>query len=316
VTVLDLCRVPPEVEPWVEPRGVRRRWWAAAWRGYDDVLGLNSRNQHIVRANSPAAIRLVTDKAATKEVLLNHGVPVTGTLAVIESRRWARRLSMADMPDAWVMKPNRGRGGNGILIAHGRAPAGPEQGWRRTSGRPLPVAEVRDHLRLVLDGEFSGRARDEALLEPVVRPHEGLAHLTYQGLPDIRVMCAYDQPRLAMLRLPTAHSGGRANLHQGAVGAAVDIDTGRILGARAGRRELLRHPDTDQPLIGARVPYWDQVLHAAARCGPATGLTYLGADVVVTDAGPLVLEVNARPGLQIQNVTAGGMREVLEVPTW
>jgi alpha-L-glutamate ligase-like protein len=316
VTALDLCPVPPETRTWAETGRDQRRWWAAMWRGYDDVVGLNSRNQHIARENVPAAIRLVTDKVATKDVLMRRGVPVAETIAVIENRRWARRLSAADLPDAWVMKPNRGKGGNGILIAQRRDACAPEQGWRRTSGRALSVAEARDHLRLLLDGEFSGRSRDEALLEPVVRAHPDVARLAYQGLPDIRVICAYDEPRLAMLRLPTARSGGRANLHQGAIGAAVDIGSGRILGARAERRQVSRHPDTGQPLVGSRIPFWMHVLEAAARCGPATGLAYVGADVVVTDDGPLVLEVNARPGLQIQNVSARGMREVLGVTTW
>jgi len=277
-------------------------------RGYDDVVGLNARNQHIRRNNPMDAIRLVTDKLATKEVLLAAGVPVTPTMGVVRTRRWARRLTVEDLPSEWVMKPNQGRGGQGIMIAHGRD----ARGWRRTSGRPLPVQEVQDHVRLMLDGEFSARSRDTALLEPVVRPHPLLARLSCQGLPDIRVICADDEPRLAMLRLPTGRSGGRANLHQGAIGAAVDIDSGRVVAARMGSKDLQEHPDTGERLLGAHIPFWDDVLCAAARCGPATGLRYVGADVVIEAQGPLILEVNARPGLQIQNVTASGMRALLE----
>jgi alpha-L-glutamate ligase-like protein len=277
-------------------------------RRYDDVVGLNARNQHIRRSNPLDAIRLVTDKAATKDVLLADGVPVTPTLGVVRARRWARHLTADQLPDEWVMKPNQGRGGHGILIASGRVGTG----WSRTSGRPLPLSEVRDHLRLLLDGEFSAHSRDVALLEPVVRAHPALARLSYQGLPDIRVICADDEPRLAMLRLPTARSGGRANLHQGAIGAAVDVGSGVVVAARMGRQDLERHPDTGRRLLGAHIPFWGAVLHAASRCGPATGLRYVGADVVVDLHGPLILEVNARPGLQIQNVTASGMRRLLE----
>ena len=286
-----------------EPEGGGRRW--TMWRGYDEVMGLNARDQHIARSNTTAAIRLVTDKVLTKQVLRRVGVPVADTITVIDDRRWARRMSGAELPDSWVMKPNRGRGGNGILIAAGRMSARPDGGWRRTSGGPLRVAHVRDHLRLLLDGEFSGGYHDLALLEPVLRAHVELSRLSYQGLPDVRVICTDDQPILAMLRLPTGRSNGRANLHYGAVGAGVDLDSGRVVAARVGRHEVARHPDTHRRLVGARIPFWDEVLEAAARCGPATGLRYVGADVVVTDSGPLILEVNARPGLQIQNVTAG-----------
>ena len=278
-------------------------WRAALWRGYDDVMGLNARDQQIARANSREAIRLATDKATTKQVLERQGVPVARTLGVIHDRRWAQRLSGAELPDEWVMKPNRGRGGTGIMIARCRMANRPEGGWRRTSGAPLRVTDVRDHLRLLLDGEFSGGIRDVALLEPVLRAHDELSLLSYRGLPDVRVMCAYDEPLLAMLRLPTRRSNGRANLHYGAVAAGVDLGSGLVVAARVGRHEVRRHPDTGRTLVGARIPFWDDVLRVATRCGPATGLQYVGADVVVTESGPLVLEVNARPGLQIQNVS-------------
>ncbi len=59
------------------------------------------------------------------------------------------------------------------------------------------------------------------------------------------------------------------------------------------------------------------MLNAASRCSAATGLNYLGADIVVDQSqGPLLLEVNARPGLQIQNVTGTGLAPVVEANAW
>ncbi len=115
------------------------------------------------------------------------------------------------------------------------------------------------------------------LFEPLIRADPALALLAHQGLPDIRVICVGDQPQLAMLSLPTRFSGGRANLHQKAIGAAVDLATGRITHALVGKEPIEAHPDTGQPLIGAAVPYWPEVLDAARRCAGATGLRYLGA---------------------------------------
>jgi hypothetical protein len=182
-----------------------------------------------------------------------------------------------------VVKPNRGHRGNNVLIADRRD----GDGWLRTSGHALPLRVARDHLRLVLDGESSGRDRDAALFEPLIRTDGELGRLSYQGLPDICVICEHDQPRLAMLRLPTSRSGGRAHLHQGAVGAAVDIDTGRAVAARIGRHAVDVHPDTHARLLGSRVPAWGQARNAASRCGPATGLHHAGADVVVAQGrGP------------------------------
>lgn len=275
-------------------------------RRFDGVLGMNGRNEQIARVNSPASIRLVNDKHRTKAALGEHGIPVAETLALFATRRDVRDLDWSVFPDAWALKPNRSLGGCGILLAAG--PAG--DAWHTGSGRPLPVHVVENHLRMVLAGDFSPGGYDAALLEPLIRTHPALELLTFQGLPDVRIICHGDEPELAMLRLPTAASGGRANLHQGAIGAAVDLATGTITRARLGQREVHAHPDSGVPLIGAVVPHWQEVVRAASRCSAATGLQYVGADIVVDAArGPLVLEVNARPGLQIQNVTGRGLAQ-------
>lgn len=293
MTVLPLTR---------PPRSAR----TSRARAFDGVLGMNARNDRIARDNPFAAVRLVNDKVATKAALLAAGAPTSPTLALLSSRRDLRSLDWDAMPGAWALKPNQGLGGSGILLSAGRTEDG--SGWVTGSGRPFGLHDVADHVRQVLDGEFSSRGRDCALLEPLIRAHPEMDRLSYRGLPDVRVLCLGDQPVLAMVRLPTRSSGGRANLHQGAIGAAVDLATGRLTRAWTGKSTVTHHPDSGEPVVGARIPHWDAVLDAAATCGPATGLRYVGADVVVdADAGPLVLEVNARPGLQIQNVTGVGL---------
>lgn len=288
-------------------------WPGPGVRRFDRILGLNARNEQIARRNPPSAIRLVNDKHATKTALSAAGAPTAPTLLLVRSRRDLRHLDWDALPDRWALKPNQGLGGNGILLSAGRCGDAGSPAWRTGSGRRLPLLAVKDHLRLILDGEFSGRSRDAALLEPLIRAHPEVDRLAYRGLPDIRVLCLGAEPRLAMMRLPTAASGGRANLHQQAIGAAVDLESGLVTRAWMGKRRVRQHPDTGQELEGAAVPHWRGVLDAARRCADATGLVYLGADVVIdADRGPLILEVNARPGLQIQNVTATGLLDAVE----
>ncbi|WP_330295090.1 sugar-transfer associated ATP-grasp domain-containing protein [Streptomyces sp. NBC_00503] len=274
------------------------------FRGWDPVMGMNLRNARIAEHNPSAAIRLVNDKYATKAVLESVGAPTSPTLALLRSRREIAALDWDALPDCWALKPNQSLGGNGILLAFGRR----RRQWHSSSGKRIARAVVAEQLRRILDGEFSPRPTDWAMFEPLIRAHPDLARLSHQGLPDIRVICLGDRPQLAMLRLPTRFSGGRANLHQKAIGAAVDLATGRITHALVGKEPTETHPDTGELLIGRAVPHWPQVLDAARRCAGATGLRYLGADIVVdADRGPLILEVNARPGLQIQNVTGHGL---------
>lgn len=279
--------------------------WLHNW---DGILGMNARNARIARTNPPSAIRLVNDKYATKQALLAAGAPTAPTLRLVRSRQESNRTDWNALPDTWACKPNQSLGGNGILLSFGRR----DGIWQSPSGKAITEQAVKNHLRRILDGDFSPRERDWALFEPLITAHPDLAALSHQGLPDIRVICLGDEPRLAMLRLPTRFSGGRANLHQKAIGAAVDLASGRIIRALMGDRAVSAHPDTGHQLLDARVPHWGTVLDAASRCAGATGLRYLGADIVVDAArGPLILEVNARPGLQIQNVTGHGLHSAI-----
>jgi alpha-L-glutamate ligase-like protein len=137
--------------------------------------------------------------------------------------------------------------------------------------------------------------------------------IAYRGIPDIRTLVFRGVPVMAMVRLPTRASDGRANLHQGAVGAGIDLASGRTTSAVYRNRIVATHPDTDHVLAGLEIPNWSRLLDLAARCHDLTSLGYLGVDVVL-DAhyGPLMLELNARPGISIQIANRVGLRHRLE----
>ena len=50
------------------------------------------------------------------------------------------------------------------------------------------------------------------------------------GTPDVRIILYRCVPVMAMVRLPTRESRGRANLHQGAVAAGIHLGSGRTHG--------------------------------------------------------------------------------------
>jgi len=108
-------------------------------------------------------------------------------------------------------------------------------------------------------------------------------------------------PVMAMLRLPTRQSGGKANLHQGAIGVGVDLATGLTLRGTWLNNIISKHPDTTNAVDGVQLPNWDGFMKLAAGCYELCGLGYIGVDMVLDqDKGPLILELNARPGLNIQ----------------
>ena len=279
------------------------------------VLGMNRRNALIARLNPREAIKGVNQKYETKERLARAGVPVPPTLALIADEAEAADFDYASLPDAFAIKPNRGRRGEGVILVDGRLPESEGGGWRKLNGEVLTEKALRAHVTRILAGELSleGGNADAALIEPLIRTHSCFARMVPFGLPDIRIICLGDVPLMAMTRLPTQESGGRANLHQGAVGAAIDFRDGTIFRAVLGQEEVCDHPSTNAALIGARLPLWHETVEAARRCSAALGLGYVGVDQVIDDTrGVQVLECNAYPGLEIQNVNAAGLGARIE----
>ena len=276
------------------------------------ALGMNRRNALIARYNGRRAILGVNDKFLTKTLLAEAGVPVPRTLALIDSRDKLLHFDFESLPDRWAMKPNRGRRGEGVLLAASRA----DRGWCSAKGDLLTTTYITNHISHILDGEMSleGAQEDSALVEPLITAHAEMARLIPFGLPDIRVICFRSTPLMAMTRLPTVESGGRANLHQGAIGAAIDLNTGRIFRAVKSGVSIERHPSTDALLIGHEIPFWEDILAAAARCSEPLNLGYVGVDVVIDGGeGLKVLECNAFPGLEIQNINARSLRQPVEL---
>jgi hypothetical protein len=176
----------------------------------------------------------------------------------------------------------------------------------------------------ILEGAFStGSIPDSAFIQEYVGRHKAFTRFAYRGTPDIRVIVFNKVPVMAMLRLPTKESAGRANLHQGAVGVGIDIATGVTTRAVWHGNPIKNKPDSNRKLTGIKVPQWARILETAAKCSDIPGLGYMGADIVLhPEKGPMVLEVNSQPGLQIQLANLGGLKkrlervEDLEVDNW
>ena len=239
------------------------------------------------------------------------GIPTPDVYAVFGRHGDLRHLdeTLAASPDC-VLKPARGSSGRGVVLLTGPA----EGGYRRHNGSTATVGELRRHLADVLSGLYSlGGRPDRAMVQQRLTAHPTFERISYRGTPDVRVLVYRGVPALAMLRLPTLESGGRANLHQGGVGVGIDLETGRTTRAVWHDRPVTRHPDTGEGLTDREVPDWPAVLALSRTVARATGLGYVGVDLVPdADRGPMVLEANARPGLAIQAANGIGLMPVLK----
>lgn len=271
------------------------------------VLGINQRNGELVLPLNPRRhYPRVDDKVLTKRLAELAGIPTPRSLGLITYHHQLRDLPrLLDGLGQFVLKPARGAQGNGIVVV-----TGVENGhYRKSSGPLLSPVEMRQHVSSTLSGVFSLRGDiDSCLLEERVVLHPAFAELARFGIPDVRIIIYRGLPVMAMTRLPTVESDGRANLHQGAVGAGIAIASGRATHAACYNEAVTHHIDTHAPIIGFLVPHWDEVLALAVRAAEISGLGYLGVDVVIDVVrGPLLLELNARPGLAIQIANNQGL---------
>ena len=288
-------------------------WWAR-WKGLRaaGILGMNARNTGAILDHNPRSrFPCVDSKRTMHELCREIGVPTPYLYAALLSHSALRHLPrLLEKRTEFVIKPNRGAGGRGVLVVTGRAGAD----YLRHNGTTLTAEDLRQHVSGIVSGLFSlGGNEDEALVQQRVVPDPILEKISYQGTADIRVIVYRDEPVMAMLRLPTKASGGRANLHQGAIGAGVDVATGVTCHAVLRNRKAEIHPDTTESVIGFQVPYWPEILEMSRKVSRAVQMGYIGVDIVLDRArGPLLLEANARPGLAIQISNARGLAPELE----
>lgn len=276
------------------------------------VVGINMRNARFLLPNNPRKLYdLVDNKLRTKQLAGERDLAVPETYGVIRNPHDTAFIhKLIGNRDSFVIKPARGSGGKGVLVIAHR-----EGEWfLKPSGSRLSLDEIRHHCSNILAGLFSlGGNRDVALIEYRVHPARVLTEISFQGAPDIRVVMLHGYPVMAMLRAATRESDGRANLHQGAIGIGIDLATGRTIRAVHHGHPIERHPDLKVPVVGVQLPHWDAILDIAVTCHEMTGLGYLGVDLMIDEEkGPLMIEVNARPGLAIQLANGVGLLRRLE----
>jgi alpha-L-glutamate ligase-like protein len=277
------------------------------------VVGMNRRNVELIAQNNPRRLYpLVDDKLQTKRVTEAVGIAVPTTIGVVRTQYHVGQLGefLSDL-QGFVIKPSKGSGGKGILVITGRD----GDDFVKPSGSRVTLKELQHHVSSTLSGLYSlGGKTDVAMIETLVEFSDVFDGFSHEGVPDIRVILYRGYPVMAMTRLSTRESDGKANLHQGAVGLGIDIATGRSLKAVQHGKPLEHHPDTGRKLSELKVPYWETLLNLTSRCYDVTGLGYLGADIVLDKTlGPLVLELNARPGLAIQIANGMGMQPRLSL---
>ncbi|MBB5015552.1 alpha-L-glutamate ligase-like protein [Rehaibacterium terrae] len=271
------------------------------------LMGIGQRNADYVLMYNPRKFYpRVDDKLLTKKLAIAAGLPVPDLYAVVrEEHEIAELHDRLKEREQFVVKPAHGSGGDGILVIVGRR----GDKYRRANGHLMSREEFEHHLSNGLSGLFSlGGQPDHLIVEYCVQFDPIFDQVSFKGVPDVRIIVFLGYPVMAMIRLPTRLSDGKANLHQGAIGVGIDIPSGKTKRGVWGTEIIREHPDTEHSIVGLEIPHWDRLLEMAARCYELSGLGYVGVDFVLDrNKGPLILELNARPGLSIQIANGNGL---------
>jgi alpha-L-glutamate ligase-like protein len=283
----------------------------------NNILGINERNYgYVNRYNPPHSREIANDKLLTKDFLAKAEVPTTKTIDIIRSRKQLDSFKFDELPKSFVIKPVNGAEGGGIEIIFNRDKFG---NYVASDGQRLSQDALRGHIADILEGRYSRTdSPDRAFIEERVQPHSKFRPYIYRGTPDVRVLVFRGIPVMGMIRWPTRESKGKANLSQGAVGSGIDIatgvtthsmqedDNGRIHSVDFVEKSHVRYS-------GFKIPFWDKILAQSIKAARATGLGFAAIDFLIDrEHGPLVVEVNARPGLRIQVTNQDGLKWRLE----
>jgi alpha-L-glutamate ligase-like protein len=268
---------------------------------------MNRRNVEFTQLENPRRLYpLVDDKLKTKRICERAGITISPVLGRAEFHHDVKRL-VSDLRGRgdFVLKPASGAMGNGVLVICDPT----EEGWRSSGGRLIYPDDLAYHAESIISGLYAlGGRPDVAFVEERLVIHPDFGPIAHDGVPDVRYVIFRGVPVMSMTRLPTSRSGGRANLHQGGVGAGVDLRTGRTNFAVMHSSPVTKHPDTGESVIDVKLPLFEEGLRTSVRATDETGLGYVGADIVVdANRGAVLLELNARPGLAIQLANRAGL---------
>ncbi|MBU1291941.1 hypothetical protein KKH07_00390 [Patescibacteria group bacterium] len=266
------------------------------------ILGMNARILAYMRpSNSLRAIRIADNKLIAKKILKKNGLPVAQTHSIIKNIHELKNFDWTSLPNTFTLKPNRGLGGEGILIVYARRKRYPYP-WIKADKKIVEIKDLESHILNILEGTYSlTNLPDIAFFEERIRLLKLFKPYSYRGIPDIRILIYNSVPIMAELRLPTKESSGKANLHLGGIGTGIDMGTGITTTAIQKDRIIEYVPGTRLPLRGIQIPEWKEILRLAIHAQQITKIGFLGIDIAIDrEKGPVILELNTRPGLSIQ----------------
>lgn len=307
------------------------------------ILWMNQRNNIYVKEFNPdRGIRLANNKEQTKKFLFQRSIPVPKTFLHIKNRQDRFEFnfsSLASSHNTFVIKPNNGSKGQGIFIINeirkkkeythpkkiNHSPTLEKIRWLkrtlidygyefRIGDKRINEIQLKKKVGWIFQWLYSSNGKqDTVLIEEKLIPWNGFELFCTHGLADMRIIMFNLVPVIAMLRVPTEQSGGKANLAQWGIGLGIDIVTGKINSLyRQWQSYTNSFPSEWSQFKNKKIPYRQEILEYSANAQYFVNSWYLGMDRVVTTKWPKLLEINARAWLEIQNITGKPLLQIMK----
>ena len=236
----------------------------------------------------------LNDKEKFAQFAAAHGIPCAPTRVVLRGERPVGSLPQQDL----FVKKVVGRGGRGA------------ERWDFVNGRFQNMEGLRLSVEELIDRLVSRSRKTPLLVQPRMKPHGELRPITAGALPTVRVLTCLDERQApevvaAMFRTSIGSNATVDNLHAGGIGALVDLQTGALskssnLGSHARLGWFSCHPDTDAPIEGRILPRWEEAKQLALQAhSQFADRIVVGWDVAILDDGPIIIEGNGNPDLDI-----------------
>jgi hypothetical protein len=238
------------------------------------------------------------DKAAFSERCRQHGLPTIPEYLHVEAGQLHWRTLLEHLPDTDLfLKPVRGRGGTGAAVWYARGPAR----YQSPQGEVLSENELVARLKAT---------RVDYLVQKRIVGHDGIVDLSLGALPTVRMLTILNEalePEAthAVFRMPLGKDIVVDNFHAGGIAAAVDMQTGVLgpatdIGLRPECGWCDFHPATWTRIRERSLPLWDEVISVARTAHKAfAGRVFIGWDIAITDDGPVLIEGNAAPDVDL-----------------
>ncbi len=243
------------------------------------ILWQNARNKYILDYNDDNAKTLADSKIKTKEFLSKKWIKISESLHIIKNFEELKNFDFYALPLPFVIKPNAWYWGKGIIIID------KFESWFFISNdnNKYTITDLQKHSEEILSWFYSlSWNRDKVIFERKIVLHHLIGLLWKYWLPDIRAIVFNMVPVMAMLRVTTANSKWKANLHVWACWVWIDIRTWKLTNINQFWKNIKSIPWI-WDVRNIELPFWEDILFLASNIQKITNIWYIWCDIVLDD---------------------------------